>query len=405
MTDDVAELVLVDNYRQGEAITLLERNACLRLEDHARFMRALQRDGKLDREIENLPDDEELAVRAAAQTGLTRPELAVLMAYGKMTLSEDLLDSDLPGDDYLVADLLRGFPKQLRKKYRDGIATHPLRGELIATLVANSLVNRAGPSFYAALASDSGAGAGGIGRAYVIVRDAFDLRHLWRAIGELDNQVSAEVQSRMLEAISALLRRACAWFLNRSTRPGDIGSAMAGFQPGITELCSGIEPLLADYGAEAYGRRLQELVADRVPEWLAGRIAGLEPLASACDIVSVANEVKCPVTDVGRVYFALGARLGLDWLRAAAEGMTSDDHWDRLAITAVVEDLFGQQGALALAALGSANGNDAVAAWTQEHGDAVARCNELIEDLKAAGNLSVAKLTYANRRLRSLISD
>ena len=180
---------------------------------------------------------------------------------------------------------------------------------------------------------------------------------------------------------------------------------MAGFQPGITELCSGIEPLLADYGAEAYGRRLQELVADRVPEWLAGRIAGLEPLASACDIVSVANEVKCPVTDVGRVYFALGARLGLDWLRAAAEGMTSDDHWDRLAITAVVEDLFGQQGALALAALGSANGNDAVAAWTQEHGDAVARCNELIEDLKAAGNLSVAKLTYANRRLRSLISD
>jgi glutamate dehydrogenase len=121
--------------------------------------------------------------------------------------------------------------------------------------------------------------------------------------------------------------------------------------------------------------------------------------------VQVRHSLPRPVTDVGRVYFALGARLGLDWLRAAAEERRSDDHWERLAITAVVEDLFGQQRALALAALTSANGDDPVAAWSKRHEDSIARCNELIDDLKAAGSLSVAKLTYANRRIRSLISD
>jgi len=405
MTDDVAELVLIDNYRQGEAITLLERAAPALLENHTRFMRLLQRDGKLDREIENLPGDEDLADRAAAHAGLTRPELAVLLAYGKMTLSQDFLGSDLPDDAYLTADLIHGFPRQLRDDYRGGIVNHPLRRELTATVVANSMVNRVGPSFYTVLSEETGLGAGEIGRAYVIARDAFDLRTLWRAIGELDNKVNADVQVRMLQDISDLLRRECVWFLNGVPGPLDIGQVMTDYQPGIVELCKGIKGLLADFGAEAHGRREQELIDDGVPERLASRVAGLDPLASACDIVSVANRVDRSVPDVARVYFSLGARLGLDWIRAAAERMQSDDHWERLAIAAVVEDLFGQQQALTHAALCCANGGDPVVLWADGHADAVARCQSLIDDLKGAGDLNVAKLTYANRRIRSLISD
>jgi glutamate dehydrogenase len=405
MTDDVAELVLVDNYRQSEAITLLDRSAPELLESHSRFMRTLQRDGKLDREVEHLPGDEELAERAADHAGLSRPELSVVLAYGKMILSEDLLESDLPDDTYLNADLVRAFPKQLRKKYKTGIQNHPLRRELMATVVANSLINRVGPSFLTALNEESGFGVGEIGRAYVIARDAFDLRELWRAIGELDNQVSADVQTAMLADISSLLRRASVWFLNRATGPLDIGVAMKEFQPGITELCGVIGDLLSDFEAEAYARRKAKLIADGVPEWLAGRVTALDPLASSCDIVGVANQLGQPVPDVARVYFTLGSHLGLDWLRASAEDMEQADHWDRLAVSALIEDFFGQQQVLTCAALTSANGDDPVASWSKNNAAAAARCRDLIDDLKSGSDITLAKLTYANRRIRSLIRE
>ena len=405
MTDDVAELVLLDNYRQSEAISMLERSAPALLETHSRFMRTLQRDGKLDREVEHLPDDDALAERSAAHLGLTRPELSVVMAYGKMTLYQDLLDSNLPEEKYLNEDLINAFPKQLRRKYKKGIQNHPLRRELTATVVANSLINRLGPSFLTSLHEESGFGVGEIGCAYVIARDAFDLRDVWGAIGELDNQVAAPVQLRMLDEISNLLRRVCIWFLNRVPGPLNIDTVMKNYQPGIAELCGVIGDLLSDFIADEYARRKAELMSDGVPEWLAGRVAALDPLTSSCDIVGVANQEGRPVPDVARIYFALGARLGLDWLRASAESMETSDHWDRLAVAALIEDLFGQQQALTSKVLARANGDDPVDLWTTDHANTIARCQDLIEDLKSQDGLSVAKLTYANRRIRNLILD
>ncbi len=406
MTDEVAELVLTNNYRQGEAITLVESQSAHLLDMHTRFMQTLQRQGRLDRQIEDLPDDEALQELATNHHGLVRPEISVLLAYGKMTLYTELLNGDLPDDPYLDADLLQSFPGKLQAKYGDQIKDHPLRREIAATLVANSLVNRLGPTFVTGTEEEEGSTADSIARAFVIARDAFDMRALWRQIGELDNQVPAAVQTRMLREIANLLGRQTLWFLRNVSGGADITKVLEDYRPGIAELIGCLESTLSGFEGRALKQRAKALVKEGVPKDLAERVAVVEPLASACDIVGVALDQGRPVAEVAEVYFAIGTQLGIDWLRANAELLATDDHWEKLALAAVVEDLFGQQRALTSTAILSAdggNGHQAVEAWKKANADSVERAQDLIDELKGSGLITVAKLTFANRRVRRLI--
>ncbi len=408
MTGEVADLVLLDNYRQAESISMIAARAPELLDSHARFIRLLQKRGLLDREVEFLPDDEELDARAARGEGLTRPEISVLLAYAKMTLYQALLETDIPGDKYLSADLGQSFPKQLRSKYKKSIGGHRLRREIAATLLSNNIVNRAGPTFFHQLQEEQGVSADELARAYLIVRDVFDLKPMWIDVGKLDNQVDAAVQTEMVNEVADLLRRETMWFLNNIPAPMDVTRATADYQPGITELCENMEDVLSKFEAKALKGRVARFAKRGVPEPLAQRIAAMETLASGCDIVRVANESGRPVTDVARIYFEVGAQLGLDWLRAAAEKLAAEDRWDRLAIAALIEDLFGQQRqltSLALAASNGAAGSEAVALWKAENQVGVERTQELISELRDAGAVNVSKLTFASRHVRRLISD
>ncbi len=408
MTDEVAALVLRDNYLQSQALSVAEAQGWKQLDQQGRFMRALERAGKLDRALEFLPDDEAVRESIAARRGLTRPELAVLLAYAKMSLYDELVPSDLPDDPQLEHDLVRYFPAPLGESYRAAIGRHRLRREIIATVVTNSLVNRVGPTFLSVTKEKTGLPASDIARAYAITRGVFELRLLWSAIEGLDNKVPAAAQTDMLAAINRLAERGTLWFLRNGTRPLDIALHIALYAPGVGLLAEALSQLVGEADRRAMEARRDELLGAGVPAPLAQRVAALDALAPGLDVARIAKSAARPVAEVGQVYFAVGARCHLDWLRGAMGGVSLDSHWDRMAVAAIQDDLFGHQRELTMSALNgaaTAAGETDLTAWIDGLGPAMQQTDALFADLKQGGSVDLARLAIANRQLRSLVGD
>jgi glutamate dehydrogenase len=405
MTDDVGELVLRTNYLQTLALTMQARRADELLASHARFMRDFAKLGLLDREVEFLPSDEQIAERQAAGQGLTRPELAVLLAYAKMRLYDQLLDSDLGESEYLAMDLQRYFPPQLHDRYAEAIANHRLRAEIIATTTANSFVNRLGITYAHDLMNDTGFSAGEIGRAYSLARDVFDMRELWADIEALDNVVASDRQLRMYHHAARLLRRATSWFLRNAPRPLRVLQMLEAYAPGVRELRGALADALDGAQRERLDAEVSSHIAAGVPEALARHVAALRPMAAACDIVDTAGGAQRPVPEVAQVYFAIGGRLGLDWLRDEAEQVEGGDYWSRTAMASIVDDLYGQQRALVAKVLADpgSGGLAALDAWLAANTAGVDHLANLMEDFRGGGTLDVARLAVANRFVRRLI--
>ncbi|QCG89201.1 NAD-glutamate dehydrogenase [Azospirillum sp. TSH100] len=405
MTDEVAGLVLADNYRQTQALTIAEAQGPALLEAQLRFMRNLERNGRLNRAIEYLPTDEELAQRMAERRGLTRPELAVLLAYAKITLYDDLLASELPDDPATVEDLLRYFPQPLREGQREAIFRHRLRREIIATAVTNSLVNRVGPTFVRDMVEKTGLGPADVARAYAIARDVFQLRPLWDAIDGLDTVVPAALQTALMLETIQLLDRAVAWFLAHSPHPLDLGRESAAFRPGVEALAAGLDRFLDAEESSRLAIRIADAMAQGVPEDLARRIAALPVLAAAPDLVRIAERTGRAVEGVASVYFGLGRRFGLEWLRDRASGAKVDNHWQRQAVAAIIDDLFAHQSALTVRVLES-EGDEAAAVdgWIASRTLVVERVEQLLAELRAQPAVDLAMLAVANRQLRGLIA-
>ncbi|MBV8651522.1 MAG: NAD-glutamate dehydrogenase, partial [Alphaproteobacteria bacterium] len=402
VTDEVAELVLRDNYLQGQALSLAERQGVDLLDQQVRLMRNLERAGKLSRAIEFLPDDETLEARAAARTGLTRPELAVLMAYAKMTLDAELLPSHLPDDPELTSDLLRYFPQPLVEKYRAAIEKHQLRREIIATFVSNSLVNRAGIAFANEMKEKSGRSAGDVAHAYAITRDAFDLRPMWHDIELLDNKVPAELQYDMMLESGRLVERATLWLL-RSGLSLDLKERVAQLAPGIAALDARLGEILPAPEAKALEARIAAFAERGASRPLAARIARLEHLVSAADVVRLAETARLDIIEVGRAYFAVGARFALDALRGAAQRLRPETAWQKMAISALLDDFFQHQSELTQRVLGNgAPPAKALDSWLARNAAEIAPVDALLQDISAASTRDLAMLTVANRQLRSL---
>jgi glutamate dehydrogenase len=398
MTGDVAALVLRDNYLQTQAISVAEARGATALDAQARLMRALERAGRLDRDLEQLPTDEEIAARGRARQGLTRPELAVLLAYSKTSLFEALLAGDAPEDPYFAGDLIRYFPPRLGERFPEAIGRHPLRREIVSTRLANEIVNWMGPTFVSRIEEATGFEPGAIARAYAATRDAFGLPALWDAIDVLDGKVEAAVQTDMLLATAELARRMAMWFLHNVGQPMALKDVMDAYAPGVAELKAALPDLLDPAARERWTRRRDGLVAGRVPEALAAEIAALAPLEAACDVVEAARGAGLSVLEAARMFLAIGDRLGLSWLRGAAQSIEPADHWERLALTALVDDLYAQQRALTSSALAHALGD--LEGWLAANRPAIARAARVIDELKAGGPPTLAKLGFASRHIR-----
>jgi glutamate dehydrogenase len=407
MTDEVATLVLRNNYLQTQAISVAESRAPDLLESHSRMIRQLERDGRLDRTVEDLPDETVLAERAHAGLGLTRPELAVLLAYAKTSLFADLLESGVPDDAYFEQDLLRYMPEPLTPRHEQAIGRHRLRREIIATSIANSIVNRGGVAFVSEMTEYTGATAGRIARAYSASRHIFGLRDLWSAIEALDNQVAAAAQTEMLLAVDELLERGTLWFLKNHPDLSNITQVVETYADGVARLKAGLDEMVSEAERERIGKCREKLEEIAVPRPIAHAIAAITYLFPACDIVDVAVSSGRKVEAVGRAYFTVGAELRLPWLRECANDLVNGDHWHHRAVIALVDDLYSQQRAACYAALTSApdlSPEEAIAAWRTSNERRLRRTLSLFDELSVAGTVDLAMLAVANREIRTLLA-
>jgi glutamate dehydrogenase len=410
MTDDVAALVLRDNYFQNQVLAVTRSRGVALLDEQARYMRYLAGRGRLNRRLEFLPSDDEIAERAKAGEGLTTPELAVLLAYNKMELCDHVLASDVPEDPYIATTLGRYFPKALRERYGPQLSRHPLRREIVSTHVVNSMVNRVGPTFCHRLQEETGAAPADIVRAYLGAREIFGLVPLWVANEALDNKVGVATQDEIVLATVRLAVRATVWLLQHRESLRDLAATIARLSPGVAEVGAGVaDRWLGEQERAALDADVAGWVAQGVPQALAQRVVGLEAQFSGLDIVEVAAETSSPIEVVAGVYFGVGGRLGLGWLMRRIAALSADSHWQGMARVALRDDLTALARALAQSVLHGApagapgDAQALIRAWEAQREFQLARCRQLLDELRPAPAVDMAMLSVMLRELRALV--
>jgi len=398
LTGEVAALVLRDNYFQTQALSVTGRLGLQLIDQEARFIRFLEKTGKLNRAIEYLPSDEQIAERKARGQALTHPERAVLLAYSKMWLFEEILASDLPEDPWIGGALARYFPAPLRERFGAYIPRHPLRREIVATHVLNSMVNRVGSTFVHRLAELSGARPAMVVRAYLATREVMGHVQLWPRIEALDNQVDDAVQSAMLIEEGRLTSRATTWFLRSRRMAEPLETTFARFKPAVEAL----RGTLAE--AAAASPMAQAWIAAGVPAELAQRVASGDGLYAALDIAEVADVLKRDVAEVGAVHVGVAGRLGLAHLRRQIDALPSDSHWQSLAKAALGDDLAGLQRQITQDVMGPRTGSAAqmLASWEAANAVPLERAQRVQAELADAPGADLAMLSVALRELRNL---
>jgi glutamate dehydrogenase len=407
MTDDVAALVLGNNYRQVQALSLAERQAARAPDEYLRLIHQLEAGGRLDRVLEGLPDDSALEERRTRGLSLTRPELSVLLAYARAQLKEALIKaSRLSDDDCLMQALESAFPQRLVAEFREPLYRHRLRREIIATQLANDLVNTMGPTFAHQLQQSTGIDLAEIVIAYVIARDLFALPDLWQQIEALDNRVQAEVQLDMMTDLIRLARRASRWFLRQPDMLRNVARTKARFRDGVAALSLGLDQRLTGDRLESWTLRHADLMEKGVPEALAKIVAGADCLYPALAIIEVAERSGMPVEQAADVYYGLGERLDLHWFDQQVKALTPDSHWQALARDGYRDDLDTQQQALALSVLRLEQTPDVsgtpIERWLARHGAALERWQQMLADLRTVGQQESAVFSVALRELAQL---
>ncbi len=408
MTDDVAALVLRNNYLQPLALSLAEQRGMEAFGFQQRLIQTLEKRGHLDRAVEYLPDDAQLAERRRRAEPFTRPELAVLLAYAKLALDEDLLESAVPDDPYLARELGRYFPKAIAERFPDALEHHRLRREIIATQLGNSMINRGGPSLIVRIADQTGAAPALIAAAFAAVRDSFGMTALNTAIDGLDNRVSGKLQLELYAAVQDLLLDRIIWFLRNVDLSKGLAEVVAHYYDGIAAVEAALDGALSEDSLGACAARKAKLVEGGVPEELARRLSNLPSLTAAPDIVLVADRTSKAIGEVAATYFAAGAFFRLDRITNAASTIPIADYFDRLALDRARDSIGEAERRLAAAMVGNgapdAAGAAAVEAWVAPRRDEVERIRLAIHEIANSG-LTLSKLAVAASLLGDLVKN
>jgi len=407
MTDDVSALVLRDNYLQTQAISLMERGSVGVLDHQHRLMRALERLGRLDRVVEFLPDDEEIAERLAAGRGLTRPELAVLIPYGKLWVFDEVMQSDLPEDPSLTESMALYFPTAVQIRFREQIGRHRLRREIISTYIANSMINRVGAAFITEMMEKTGMRPADIARAYMAVREVFGLRVLWSDIEALDGTVDAGVQLDLLHHVNLLVGRQTQWMLRHGTWPLDVSATVTELAPAVQVLSANLDELATEETLANARENMAAWMEAGVPEALSAGVACLMVMGASGDIVRISANHDLPIEQVARLYFEIGTRFGIGWLRRTAERQESGGHWTKLAVSALAEEFYSHQRQITDRVIEHGVALDepeaAIAAWIETNPVTVDRAAQLLGELRGtSGGVDLAMLTVASRQFRAM---
>ncbi|NCC22107.1 MAG: NAD-glutamate dehydrogenase [Alphaproteobacteria bacterium] len=407
MADEVAQMVLRNNYQQAMALSLTEMQSTEHFAIQTEFIRDLEREQGVKRALEGLPDEEEIKKRRQAGKGLTRPELAVLLSYAKITFTKDLMASTIPDNPDMIGWLYEYFPERLRGKYAQEIAAHRLHREIISTVLANGLVNRLGPTFVKSTMIRTGATCEEVAKAYIITREAFDLRAIWDEIEILDASVPAKVQLRALRDVMHLTQTGIKWLLTRMGRDLDISNDTPIFREGLGAIQDNIDALVTEDTRDAIRLRTSEGVSDGLAEPLARRIAMLPAMASAFDIIRIASENNTDIALTARTYFELGELFHIDWLRRKARTMHADDRWTSDALSAMIDQLYTCQAGLTIRILHDTDMDDMtdgsiVRKWLDGHQHQAKQIEPLFAEMRRAASIDLSMLIIAEQRLRAL---
>jgi glutamate dehydrogenase len=406
LTDDVARLVLNNNYRQTQAIALAYRDCQSRLDEYARLIREYEGQGKLNRALEFLPGEDLLLERKAADLGLTRPELAVLISYTKADLKEQLNHPQIHEDPYIGRILETAFPQQLSEQFAEPLYRHRLRSEIIATQLANDMVNYMGITFVNRLHDSTGATMTDIACAYVTARDIFSLDEHWQAVTALDYQIPTEVQEGMMVDLMRLVRRAARWFLRNRRANMDIAGEVSRFRPAVQEIAASLGSMLKGSELERWQNAYQQRVDAGVPEALAALTAGAGNLYAALGIIEAAAATGRSVDEVTEAYFEMGEQLSLNWFMQQINVLNTSSHWEALARETMRDDLDWQQRALTVGILNSKQQDCDLAAtidrWQSDHQLLVNRWQSMLSELKAAETIEFPMVSVALRELLDL---
>ncbi|WP_030943372.1 NAD-glutamate dehydrogenase [Streptomyces sp. NRRL S-646] len=407
MTDEVGALVLRNNYAQNTALANALAQSKDMLHAQQRFIRHLVREGHLDRALEFLPADRQIRERLSAGQGLTSPETAVLMAYTKITVAEELLHTSLPDDPYLSGLLHAYFPTALREKFADRIDGHPLHREITTTVLVNDTVNTGGTTYLHRLREETGASLEEIVRAQTAARAIFCSAPVWDAVEGLDNQVEAAVQTRIRLHSRRLVERGTRWLLNNRPQPLQLAETVDFFAERVEQVWQQLTKLLRGADLEWWQQIYDELTGAGVPDALATRVAGFSSAFPALDIVSVADRMGKEPLDVAEVYYDLADRLHITQLMDRIIELPRADRWQSMARASIREDLYAAHAAVTADVLAVGNGTSTpeqrFKAWEEKNAAILGRARTTLEEIQSSETFDLANLSVAMRTMRTLL--
>ena len=408
MTDQVSEIVLFDCYRQTHSLSITAMRGVSQLNEQVRFIHEMERSGKLDRALEFIPNDDEIAERLAKGKSLTRPELSVLLAYSKMVLKEDLVTDEITGNSYHDRLLLNSFPEQLEKKYQQQMQEHPLRAEIIATRLANKIGNDMGFNFVHRMREETGANVAEIANCYTIASEVFELSDMWQQITDLDNKISTMLQTEMLFQMRRTVRRATRWFLRHRNKALNIAQTIAFYRPTFENLSKNLNQLLVADEVKQLQRIESDFTNSGVPKNIAIRISQLSSLFPVMDIADIADVDNRSIELVAGLYFKLGVRLDLHWFLDQITGQAVSNHWQALARASFREELDWQQRSLTQVVLrcnctaDETEIDGILDRWVATNTQALGRWTHILADFRIGQTHEFAKFSVALRELMLL---
>jgi glutamate dehydrogenase len=409
MTDEVAGLVLKSNYRQNIALANGSAQAPALMHVHQDWVRRLEKQGLLDRELEFLPSVAEFRRRKADGRGLTSPELSVLLAYTKIVLEADLLETSLPDDPFLAHKLASYFPKAIQERFADQIQAHQLRREIITTQVVNEFINTSGITAYHRLSLETGGTVEDVVRANLAASRIFAQPELLAGNAALDNIADAATQTHMRLETRTLVERATRWLVSNRRPPVDIEELIEFFGPGIAKLTAALPDVLRGRELALFEQRREALVRKGVPAEFATRIAVLPPAYAGLGIVETASHDDLDILEVAKVHFALGERLQLGRFLERIIGLPRSDRWQTMARAALRDDLHAVHARLTAQVLdstdASAEPEDRVISWQDQNEAALSRAATMLEEIVETEGPELAHLSVGLRLVRTLLAN
>ena len=405
MTDEVSGIVLMENYSQTRAISLLTSQATPALELHNRYLNAIEKEGNLDRDLDFIPEEKSLMERKLVGKGLCAPEIAVLVSQSKIHLKEAILASNVPEDPYLHHFLVTSFPKPLQNKFSAQMSAHPLKREIISTRLSNLLVNEVGFSFVYRLHDETGAPVSAIVRAYINARTVLNMEKLWHDITLLENQLDAKKQTELMMVCVRLLRRTTRWFLRRKRMHLDIAQSVKTYMPSVEQLKEAIPDIFGETHRKQYDEHLLSYKNLGLSNELANELTNIRVLFSAMDLIEIAQEQHLHVAKVAEVYFNIADFLDLSWIRSQVISHLTENHWEALSREALRDDLDWQQRQLTAGIIRQSKSKDILAClheWSENHALLIKRWQEMLTNLRASSTLNYTMFFVAIRELLDL---